>query len=89
MHSALLVGLLNAKIKGLSLFLAISFNTSVVNAPAAADAPIKIFSLSLDEKFHNADQIKIYSPIKTDGFISFTTSNSDFMTLYFFAYQIL
>lgn len=35
------------------------------------------------------DIILIHSPIKTDGFISFTTSNNDFITLYFFAYQIL
>ena len=42
-HSALLVGLLKAKINGLSLFFAISLKTSGVNAPAAAEAPVWTF----------------------------------------------
>lgn len=40
-HSALLVGLLRAKINGLSLFFAISFRISGVKAPAAAEAPAR------------------------------------------------
>lgn len=52
-HSALLVGLLSAKIKGLSLFFAISFNTSAVNAPAAADAPDKNILFFVFRKLRN------------------------------------
>lgn len=40
-HSALSVGFESAKIIGLVLFSAIIFKTSGVNAPLAAEAPIK------------------------------------------------
>lgn len=46
-HSALLVGLLRAKMTGVSLFRAISFNISVVKAPRIAAAPMMTDGLAV------------------------------------------